>query len=204
MTVPVSGLTNIIRSEVTDTFNSQVTDVVNAISKWSTSTTAQNAAPAPLPGIPGGWTQTNTVSSYSPASLNSEMLAGSTVYPAASVIAGLPLGNASYTVLGNLLINTSLVLSRCRNVNLKKYYQDDNSSNLLLFNVTNPAHMASLYQSSSLGVGFGGGDIDASSFNTFVSQLSAAVTAHRNTTLFFTEQWCHTSCHSSHSSRGRR
>lgn len=204
MTIPVSGGTNVIRSEATDTFNSQVTDVVNAISKWASDTSGQLAVPAPLPGIPGGWTQTNTPSSYSPSALTPLMLPGQQVASSAAVSAGLTPGPASYTVLLNLLTNTSLTLSRCRLVNLKKYYQDDNSSNLLLFNVTNPAHMISLYQSSSLGVGFASGDIDASLFNSWVSNLSAAITAHRNTTLFFTEQWCHTSCHSSHSSRGRR
>lgn len=48
--------------------------------------------------------------------------------------------------------------------------------------------------------------ITAAGLDTFVSELSAKVTANKDlTTLVFSEYYCHSSCHGScHSSRGRR
>lgn len=48
------------------------------------------------------------------------------------------------------------------------------------------------------------GDVTAAGLNTLVDNFSDAVAAHRDTVVPFYEIWCHSSCHSSHSSRGRR
>lgn len=205
MTVPVTGSTNAVVLDATNTFNTQITDVVNAIVKWTNTSGAYAVIPSPLPTRPSGWTQTNTVTGYTPTSLNPQLLPGQMVASSAAINVSIATtANLSVSVLSTLLINSAKALSRCRLVNFKQYYQDDNTSNQLLTNVTDEAHMQAAYQLGSIAATLAGGDVDASLFNTFIGQLSTAVTNHRNTTLFFSEQWCHTSCHSSHSSRSRR
>lgn len=64
------------------------------------------------------------------------------------------------------------------------------------------AHLTSTYQTTptvSLS-----GNITATGLDAVVNTVNAAIAAHRNTTVNFTETWCHSSCHSNHSSRGRR
>jgi hypothetical protein len=99
-------------------------------------------------------------------------------------------------------------LSKCRNTQLRKFYLDNNSPTPapgdLLYNVTNPAHLVPIYGLSTTGVTNPSGNLSASGFNTFVTQLQTAVTNHRNTVVTFDEYWCHNSCHSNHSSRSRR
>lgn len=295
MTIPVSQNTNVTRADVAGTFKTQITDVVNAISKWRTESnpagtntyvtlvttnhsytpvdgfqtvtvtypilnlisvtarayvyqdfgesgtyTTQDIQPTGIsvsgsqvsftftlgPGeyfIPGGphTIRYNRVSTSStagapiidpanpptPAALSSALLAGNTVTssPAAS---DLTLGNISLSAVQTLLENTARVLSRARRVRLIKRYRATLSGYTPLttaYDETEVAHLSSAYQLASTGVTpLASGNLDASNFNTFVDQLEAAVTAHRNSTLTFTETWCHSSCHSNHSSRGRR
>lgn len=191
MTTPNTDLT---RNDVASAFKTQITDVVNALSKWHSGSNP-GGANAPLSG---------SVSSYSPAPLTSSLLASTTVTTSPTA-AELVVGDASLAAVNTLLRNTAIVCSRARMVRLMKYYNNTNAgTNSLLYDQTNLAHLNSTYQLSSLAPTLAAGDASASAFDTFITNLQTAVTNHRNTTLTFTEQWCHSSCHSSHSSRGRR
>lgn len=193
MTVPVTGNTNITRADATATFKTQITDPVNALPKWHAGSNP-GGANVPLGGL----------SSASPALLNTVVLNTTTVSlsPIASEVA---LGNVSAGALGSLLQTTAIVLSRARNVRLQKYYNNTvGAGNYIFYDQTNIAHLSPAYQLGATGVPNPSGNLSASAFNTFVTQLQTAVTNHRNSTILFVEQWCHSSCHSSHSSRGRR
>lgn len=48
------------------------------------------------------------------------------------------------------------------------------------------------------------GNISAGGLNALVGNFNDAVAAHRDTVIPFYEIWCHSNCHSNHSSRGRR
>lgn len=193
MPVPVIGDTNATRADATATFRTQITDPVNAISKWH-ATNNPAGANVPLGGL----------SSASPALLSAVLL-NTNVVTNSPTTAEFTFSTLSTSALGTLFQNAAIVLSRARNVRLVKYYSDTNSgTNNIFFDQTAVSHLNSAYQLSSTGVTTPTGTVSASAFNTFVSQLQTAVTNHRNATLTFTEQWCHSSCHSSHSSRGRR
>lgn len=193
MTVPVSGNTNVVRSDAADTFRVQITNPVNAIPKWHSS---NNPA--------GGNAPNGSFSSASPALLSSVLLPGDIV--TTSPVGGeLALGNVSASATGALLQNTAIVLSRARSVRLIKYYNNSLAGvNSVFFDQTAISHLNSAYQLGATGVPNPSGTLSAGAFNSFVAQLEIAVTNHRNAQLIFTEQWCHSSCHSSHASRGRR
>lgn len=194
MTVPVSANTPITRAEFTETFRSQVTDPVNAIPKWHASSN-----PA------GGNVPSGSFSSASPVLLSSVLLNGPTITssPVASELAGFTAVSAS--LAASHLQNTAIILSRARQVRLVKYYNDTVTyGNYVFFDQTAVSHLNSSYQLTTTGISNPSGTLSATGFNLFVTQLQNAVTAARNNTLTFTEQWCHTSCHANHSSRGRR
>lgn len=158
-----------------------------------------------------GTAGTPIVQSTTPSPLSSNLLAGNTVTtsPTAAEIA---LGNLDLSNLATLLQNAAIVCSRARSVRLRKYYNatyiagsPTPPASTLVYDVTNVAHLSSAWQLGSTGVANpAAGDVDASAFNSFISQLETAVTTHRNTVVNFTEQWCHSSCHTNHSSRNRR
>lgn len=284
MTVPVSGSTDITRADVAATFKTQITDVVNAISKWRAESNPGGAnlylivQDLTHSFVPVEGTQTVTVAnpilainsiqaltsdgvsefltidatgisilgnqvtftltfnppyttfvgngtisykrvttsavagtpiieSTTPAPLTGALLAGNTV--SSSPVAGdIAFGNLSLGAVATLLQNTAIVLSRARLVRLIKQYRSTLGGYVPMvtaYDTTNHAHLTAAYQLSSTGVTSPSvGDVDASVFNTFVTNLQSAVTSHRNTLVTFTETWCHSSCHSSHSSRSRR
>jgi hypothetical protein len=195
--MPRTAGTDITRAGIVDDFYNAITLPVNSAAKWHS---GSNPGGVIQSGIVAG----STVTNYTPSSLQSNLLSGTTV--STSPTAGeLAVGDASLGAVNTLLRNTAQVLSRSRNVRLMKYYGTSYGVATLAYDATNLAHMSSSWQIAIGSVpSLGGGEVTASAFNTFITNLTNTVTAHRNTTLTFTELWCHSNCHSNHSSRSRR
>lgn len=119
--------------------------------------------------------------------LGSQMLSSDSLITASSIINNF----RSYSVL----------LSRIRYCRLIRYY-NDNGTNVVTYDDTQITSTGqTTWQRGSfddVGASFGSGsDVAASGVDNFVSSLSGVLTSHRNSTLVFSEYYCHSSCHSS-------
>lgn len=173
----------------------------------------QNLITIPVNGIAGKWTSTNhpggiavpgypTLSNSVPTPIASALLAGDTM-TGAPVAGTLGSGNISLAVLTSVFVSAASTLSQARNATLNKFYQVGVTQNLYS-SVTNVAHLTTTYAKTTGWPTLSTGDIDSTAFDVYVSALQTAVSDWRNATVTFTEYWCHSNCHASHSSRGRR
>lgn len=122
----------------------------------------------------------------------------------------LPAANIVASSLETALRNATVELSNVRTFTLKKYYTTTSgTTEYATFsatgNLTDAYRLA--YGSTPAGAGYSiaaGQNVSASNLDSYVAALGAALTVHRGSTVAFNEYWCHSSCHSSHSSRTRR
>lgn len=171
------------RSDVISYFQSQITNPINGTGKWATDNDPSADA-----------------SSYSGSGrLLYQMGAGQvlTYGPAGEI----PAGAVSVSTLSYVLKNAATVLSRARMVRLIKTSYPYSS---YWYDSTTLAHMSSAYQTGMGTADLVGGNVSWSQVVAFINSLQGEVTAWRNNTLTFVEYYCHSSCHSNHSSRGRR
>lgn len=179
-------MTDITRDSAVLYMQQLMRDPINALGKWASDNDPTGAA-----------------SSYSPGPLTPNMLPGQTVSssPLGSEITSTT--DIIRTEVCNVLRNAAVILSRCRNVRLVKTSYPYSSN---FFDVTQATHMNAAYQisSGSLPADVPAGDISYATLTAFVDSINTIVTNHRNTTLTFVEYYCHSNCHSNHSSRGRR
>ncbi len=94
----------------------------------------------------------------------------------------------------------STALSRIRSCRLIQYYNNNGSQQVIYDNtqITSTGRtdfQADMSGVSSTGVSSGQA-VNASAIDSFVSNLSTAISNNRNSTLIFSEYYCHSSCHS--------
>lgn len=122
----------------------------------------------------------------------------------------LPAANIVASSLETALRNATVELSNVRAFTLKKYYTTTSgTTEYATFsatgNLTDAYRLAYGSTPAASGYSIGSGqNVSASNLDSYVTALNAALTAHRGSTVTFNEYWCHSSCHSSHSSRTRR
>lgn len=122
----------------------------------------------------------------------------------------LPSADIVASTLETALRNATVELSNVRAFTLKKYYTTTSgTTEYATFsatgNLTDAYRLA--YGSTPAGAGYNiaaAQNVSASNLDSYVTALNNALTAHRGSTVTFNEYWCHSSCHSSHSSRTRR
>lgn len=179
----------------TDQFRTQITDFINSLPKDFSDTYNLFGYTQPYVGYLAG----TDYGGVAPLLPSGNLANG----PVAGDIAG---ANVSAAVLVSAFQNFASILSGARLYQVNKTYLSifGNSS----FNYgPNLGSMTSPYWGSpgSFSVSLSANtDINAASIDAVVNSVDAQITGIRNTTLQFNETWCHTSCHSSHSSRGRR
>ena len=174
---------NINRSDVVAYFQAQITNPINAAGKWAADNDPSAAA-----------------SSYSGnGRLLYQMDAGQVL--TYSPDGDIPVGNISVSTLSSVLKNAATVLSRARMVHLVKASYPYTS---YFYDATVLAHMTAAYQTGMATADLAGGDVSWTEVVNFITSLQSEVTAWQNTTLTFAEYYCHSSCHTNHSSRGRR
>jgi hypothetical protein len=193
---------------VTDQFRTTITDAINALTKTTSSSAVgialgENPFGAGTP-ITGALSSTNY---GGVAPLTAPLVPPNTVTnaPEASDVPGVDIASAA---LVSLFQTTAVTLSRVRQYSMvKTYLSPAPVVQLSLTEATRYGYLTAAYQMAPPAVPLTG-DISANtvpgSIDVVVAAIDAAITAHRNTTVAFTETWCHSSCHSSHSSRGRR
>jgi len=196
-----------------NSFKQQITDVVNALTK-TTSVSANGTALGQKPfgsGAPISGSLSSTNYGGTPP-LSAPLVAPGTVTnsPQASDIAG---ANIAAATLITLFQNTAVLLSRVRRYSMVKTYLSP--APVIQLSLTEPGrygYLTTTYQANpatttpaiTTSLAALTGDISAATLNTVIDNVDTAITNHRNTTVAFTETWCHSSCHSSHSSRNRR
>jgi hypothetical protein len=97
------------------------------------------------------------------------------------------------------------LLSRIRNVNLKKWYQIQGDPRAQLnLDGSNITNLNSNYDAVAAGVSLNGttppaseGTISASELDAFVASLSNAIQTNRDNTVLVEEFYCHSNCHGS-------
>ena len=196
MTVPASPTAPIGRADAATQFRQQITSIVNTLAVWYAESHPGGADP-----IGGKTLQSATPSTLAAALRNGQIATNG------PLTSSMPTGNVSVATLTAVLTDTAQMLSRVRRTRLVKYYSNTEvGTNAAVWDQTQYAHLSAAYQISSTGVTppTPGTDATAASYNQFVNNLQAAIAAHRETAVLFTEQWCHTNCHTNHSSRGRR
>ena len=178
-------MANITKGDVVSYMQALITQPVNGTRKWATDNNPTGAA-----------------TSYSPGPLTNYMYAGQvlTYSPGTSEVSG---GTVSLAQTCAVLRNAAQVLSRARNVRLIRTSYPYSS---YFYDQTVLTHMNSGYQAAigDFPANPAYGNATVAAINTFVDGLNGVVAAYRNSTLTFVEYYCHSSCHSNHSSRGRR
>lgn len=118
--------------------------------------------------------------------LGSQMLSGDSLITASTII--------------NNFRNYSVLLSRIRRCRLIRYY-NDNGTNVVTYDdnqITSTGQSTWQRGFGDVGASFGSGtDVTASGVDSFVSSLNSVLAGHRDSTLIFSEYYCHSSCHSS-------
>lgn len=180
-------------------FQSQVTDFVNAVSTWYTGGGTNNF----LTNYPLGGYYISSTSFGGSAPLK----AGQTVSsePDASALTDAKvLASAVELALRNAVVS----LSNARQFHLRKYYYDFSYALVLWADFgAQIGHLTDAYRIAIGSVPTGlttDTPVDASSLDAYVTILDNTLSAHRGSTQDFNEYWCHSACHSSHSSRNRR
>jgi hypothetical protein len=184
--------TDITAASAVSNFQTLIRDPVNNISgKWTSSSHPGGVA---ITGYP-------TLSSATPSTLASALLAGDQI-TTAPIASSIPAGDLNLATFRNILLNAASVLGQCRYATLNKYY--GSGASWIFYNTqSNYAHLNSSY-ALAISTPYTSGDVSASVLDNYVLTLQTAVTNWRNTTVTFAEYWCHSNCHSNHSSRGRR
>lgn len=195
MTIPVSGGTNTSRADVTGQFRQEITNVVNTLVVWHS-----GSHPGGVPPNVG-----DTLSSSTPGPLGSNLNFGTSIFPTFPATSDLPTGAISRSTLSSLMRNAAVLMSRAREVTLIRQFTTG-VTNSTVSTQTAIAHMNATWQLASTASVSDppAGNVDASAYTTFINNLETLVTNHRNSTVVFTEVWCHSNCHSNHSSRNRR
>lgn len=195
MTIPVTANTDTSRADVTGQFRQQITNPVNTLVVWHS-----GSHPGGVPPVAGA-----TLSSSTPGPLGSNLNFGTSIFPTFPATTDLPLGAISVSTLGTLMRNAAVLMSRAREVTLIRQYTTGATPNVVSTQ-TAIAHMNATWQLGSTAsvINPPAGNVSASAYATFINSLQTLVTNHRNTTVTFTETWCHSNCHSNHSSRNRR
>jgi hypothetical protein len=187
-------------------FQTQVTDVVNGLSKWNIGGTNEFLYNAPV--LSFAIDSTNFGGS-------APLKAGSTVStePTASALSDVKV-SAEDAVFGveTVLRNAVVALSNARQHRLRKYYY--NAVYTLILHADYGVQMGHLTDTYRIALGSVptspapnvqlNSPVSASTLDAYVTTLDGILTAHRANTVDFNEYWCHSACHSSHSSRNRR
>lgn len=178
-------------------FQTNVTDVVNAASKWSTDSTDPFLGNYPL----GGYYVSGT--NFGGAD---PLAAGQTISSVPDA-GSLPDARVVALEVENALRNACVTLSRARQINLQKYYYDA-VFNLILwadFGVVLANLAAAQAGIGSFSTGLTTNTaVNAGSLDSYVTTLDGQLAAVRTSTAVYQEYWCHAACHASHSSRNRR
>lgn len=198
--------TNITKSDVTAggilvQFQTNVGNVINNASKWNTTGTDYFLSKYPLAGY----------------SLNTTNFGGVDPMKAGSFLSSQPdpTSLTTPTILASAiegaLRNACVALSNARKINLTKYYYDTAYSPVQWASWAGQlAHLSDVYRialgavPTSGGTVAAGANVSASALDAYVTTLNNTLTNHQNTVVNFEEFWCHSACHSSHSSRNRR
>jgi hypothetical protein len=179
-------------------FQSQVTDFVNAQSKWNLSGTNNFLGNFPL----GGYALYSTNFGGS-----APLKAGETISNAPDSTS-LPNVKVLASEVETALRNAVVVLSNAREFHLRKYYYNSVWTPVLWADFgVQLGHLTDTYRLALGSVSTGLATetpVDASDLDGYVTTLDGELTSHRTNTLDFNEYWCHSACHSSHSSRNRR
>lgn len=180
---------------VTDQFRTQITDAVNALPKQASDTGNFFGYNSPYIGYLAG----DDYGGVPPLQAGQTL----TTSPLGVDVAG---ANVSASVLVTLFQNTASVLTSARNYQVLKTYLSIYGNSAALYG---PAlgNLTSPYRASpgSFAVGLTANtNVNAVALDAVVNTVDAAIAAVRVSTVTFNETWCHTSCHSSHSSRSRR
>lgn len=198
--------TNITKSDVAAggvlaQFQANVTDVINNASKWNTTGTDYFLSKYPLAGY----------------SLNSTNFGGVDPMKAGTYLTSQPdttsltTPNVLASAIEGALRNACVVLSNARKINLTKYYYNTAYTPVLWAAWAGQlAHLSDAYRialgsvPTSGGTVAAGANVSASTLDAYVTTLNNTLANHQNTVVSFVEYWCHSACHSSHSSRNRR
>ena len=109
-------------------------------------------------------------------------------------------GNISASIIKDVFKTYASNLSRIRKVRRIVYYNDNGTQNVTS-DVTDLARMTSDYGISSTEdrnyQPESSSTINASNLDSFVEELSKAISANREDTVTLSEYYCHSSCHSS-------
>lgn len=204
-------MTDVSKASAISLIQTIMVQPVNALGKWATD------------NDPTGTAITEAI----PHPLNVDLMAGQviTTYPNLDPITTVTyvLGHLTTVVTPPAISSTSLnrielievmrqtavLLSRVRNVRLiKTNYPYDTASNF--YDNTAPANMASTFglPLSSFPYPVAGvmdGTVETNDVSVYFSALHTVLENWRNTTLTYTEKYCHSNCHSNcHGNRGRR
>ncbi len=196
--------TNVTKSDaapgVLQQFQTQVTNFINATSKWSADGTDYFLSKAPITGY----------------SINTTNFGGVDPLKSGQVLTSQPdpVTLSSADVIASAIETTlrvaAVTLSNARKINLTKYYYNTTYVPVLWHDYgVVMAHLSDAYRIALGSVPTSaavetGQNISAVALDTYVTTLDNTLQAHQNTVVAFTEYWCHSACHSSHSSRNRR
>lgn len=176
-------------------FQTNIANGINAAGKWATDAYNPFYGNYPLPGY---WLYSDSWGGYTPLKAGQEVSSQPNPWD-------LPSANIVLGELDWALRSASVALSNARQLHLVKYYYDQYYNAVLWadWGVV-LGHMTDNFRMGDPGGSIGGGDVTAAGIDNFVTWLGAVLGGHQANTVNFVEYWCHSACHSNHSSRNRR
>jgi hypothetical protein len=190
--------TNATRASVVAQFQAIITQPINATSKWSTGANPGSTAGGAIgvAGTPGN--------GFVPDALINIVQPGDVVY-AGPYNTDIAAGNASVSNTQLVLQNAAIALSASRLVRLLKISYPYTS---YFYDATAPTHLNASYQMASAPTVPAAPDgtytLSASTLDAYINTLLTAIQINYNSVVTLTEYYCHSSCHTNHTSRGRR
>lgn len=185
-------MTDVSKASAISLIQTIMVQPVNALGKWATDNDPTGAA----------------ITEAIPHPLNWDLVASQTVTNS-PVVTNITSASVNRIELIEVMRQTAVLLSCVRNVRLiKTNYPYDTASNF--YDNTAPAHMASTFglPLSSFPYPVAGvmdGTVETNDVSVYFSALHTVLENWRNTTLTYTEKYCHSNCHSNcHGNRGRR
>lgn len=185
MTVPSTG-GSITKQSMADDVNASIIDPLNAIINWSNS----NTPFYPYGAASGSYQYTDPAApGLGPSSYSQ------------STTADYPDTNVTASTIVNAYIYYAGIMSRVRSVRLLKYYNPSGYFYDATAYTSLSGNQSAIGNPGIIGTG---STVSVSGLSSLLSNLYSQSVANRDSTLTYTEYWCHSSCHSSYGARGRR
>lgn len=181
--------TNITKATVVDSFNGSVTNPLNAVISWHIGS---------YPMYPGGAAS----GSYQSGSPGTGILGGSS--NAGMSATDIPDTVVTASTIVNAYRYYAGLSSRVRSVRYIKYYNNNGSWGAFYDGTAYMNYSSNFVNPADPGTVAQGGQISAPTLNALIKNMYDQAVTYKDTTVTYSEYWCHYNCHNNYGARSRR